>query len=112
MGVERAAAAARWRLPAAESCRRSRPGSQPEAANVVVAAVKEAEDGRGLIVRLYEAAGVATQTVLHCGFALAAAEASDLIEENPVAVEIAGRDLPLALRPFEILTLRLLPAEQ
>jgi len=39
----------------------------PEAANVVVATVKEAEDGRGLIVRLYEAAGAATHTVLHCG---------------------------------------------
>ena len=42
----------------------------------------------GLIVRLYEAAGAATSTVLHCGFALAAAEATDLIEENPRA----GRD--------------------
>ena len=81
----------------------------PEAANVVVAAVKEAESGRGLIVRLYEAAGAFTSTVLHCGFALAAAEATDLIEENPLPVELAGRDLRLDLRPFEILTLRLMP---
>jgi alpha-mannosidase len=84
----------------------------PEAANVVVATVKQAEDGRGLIVRLHEMAGVSTQTVLHCGFALAAAEATDLIEENPVSFEIAGRDLPLSFRPFEILTLRLLPMSQ
>jgi alpha-mannosidase len=84
----------------------------PEAGNVVVATVKEAEDGRGLIVRLYEAAGASTKTVLHCGFALAAAEASDLIEENPVPVEIAGRDVRLDFRPFDILTLRLLPSLQ
>ncbi|MGC2412066.1 MAG: glycoside hydrolase family 38 C-terminal domain-containing protein, partial [Stellaceae bacterium] len=81
----------------------------PEAANVVVGTLKEAEDGHGLIVRLYEAAGATTRTVLHCGFALAAAEATDLIEENPVPIEIAGRDLPLDLRPFEIVTLRLQP---
>ncbi len=85
---------------------------QPEAAGVVVETVKQAEDGRGLIVRLYEAAGASTKTVLHCGFALAAAEATDLIEENPVPVEIAGGDVPLDLRPFEILTLRLLPSGQ
>jgi len=84
----------------------------PAAANVVVAAVKEADDGHGLIVRLYEAAGIATQTVLHCGFALAAAEATDLIEENAVSLETAGRGLRLAFRPFEILTLRLLPMRQ
>jgi len=84
----------------------------PEAANVVVAAVKEAEDGSGLIVRLYEAAGAATTTVLRCGFALAAAEATDLIEEHPRPVEIAGRGLLLDLGAFEILTLRLLPMGQ
>jgi hypothetical protein len=48
--------------------------------------------------------------LLRCGFALGAAEATDLIEENPVPVEIAGRDVRLDLRPFDILTLRLLPA--
>ena len=73
---------------------------------------KAAEDGNGLIVRLYEAAGASTRTTLHCGFAPAAAEATDLIEENPVPVEIAGRDLRLDLRPFDIVTLRLLPAAQ
>lgn len=84
----------------------------PEAANVVVGTVKAAEDGNGIIVRLYEAAGASTRTVLHCGFTLAAAEASDLIEEHPVPVEVAGSDLRLDLRPFEILTLRLLPSRQ
>ncbi len=107
--VEREAAAACCLCPAAGRCRRPRPGSQPEAANVVVETLKEAEDGHGLIVRLYEAAGATTRTTLHCGFALAAAEATDLIEENPVPIEIAGRDLPLDLRPFEIVTLRLQP---
>ena len=48
----------------------------------------------------------------HCciaAFAPAAAEATDLTKENPVPVEIAGRELRLDLRPFDILTLRLPP---
>jgi alpha-mannosidase len=80
---------------------------EPEAPNVVVETVKEAEDGRGIIIRLYEAAGASTSTVLRCGFALAAAEATDLIEENPTPVEAAGRRLCLDFGPFEIRTLRL-----
>jgi len=38
-----------------------------------------------------------------------AAEATDLIEENPLPIEIAGLDLRLDFRPFDILTLRLVP---
>jgi len=93
-------------LPAAQSWLR------PGASDIVIETVKAAEDGNGLIVRLYEAAGASTRAVLHCGFALAAAEATDLIEENPVPVEIAGREVRLDLRPFDIVTLRLLPAAQ
>jgi alpha-mannosidase len=93
-------------LPAAQSW------LQPEASDIVIETVKAAEDGNGLIVRLYEAAGASTQIVLRCGFALAAAAATDLIEENPVPVEFAERELRLELRPFDILTLRLLPAAQ
>ena len=33
--------------------------------NIVVTVLKQAEDGDALIVRAYEAAGCATQTVLH-----------------------------------------------
>jgi hypothetical protein len=43
---------------------------------------------------------------------LTAAEAIDLIEKNPAAVEITGRDLQLAFRPFVTLTLRLRPMRQ
>jgi alpha-mannosidase len=93
-------------LPAAQSW------LQPEASDIVIETVKAAEDGNGLIVRLYEAAGASTHIVLRCGFALAAAAATDLIEENPVPVEFAERELRLELRPFDILTLRLLPAAQ
>jgi hypothetical protein len=44
-------------------------------------------------------------------FALAAAAATDPIEENPLPIEIGGCDLPLAIGPFEIRTLRQMLAE-
>jgi alpha-mannosidase len=80
---------------------------RPEAANIVVETVKQAEDARGLVVRLYEAAGVATRTVLHCGFPLAAAEAIDLIEEHPAPLACEEGAPALDFTPFEIRTLRL-----
>ncbi|HEX3954732.1 MAG TPA: glycoside hydrolase family 38 C-terminal domain-containing protein [Stellaceae bacterium] len=80
---------------------------RPEAANIIVETVKQAEDGRGLIVRLYEAAGASTSTVLHGGFALAGVDEVNLIEESPAPLNFTGRDVKLTFRPFEIRTLRL-----
>ena len=84
----------------------------PEAPNIVVETVKQAEDGNGLVVRLYEAAGVSTGTALHCHFDVAAVEMTDLIEESPAPIETAGRDVALDFGPFEIRTLRLVPSGQ
>ena len=78
--------------------------------DVIVETVKQAEHGRGLVVRLYEAAGASTRTELRCGFDVAQAVETNLIEEDPVAVESSGSTLRLDFRPFEIRTLRLLSA--
>ena len=78
--------------------------------NVVLSALKQAEDGNGLIMRVYEAAGASTRATLRCGFRLAGAEETDLIEENPARVTIVGSGLWLDLAPFEIRTFRLVPA--
>jgi alpha-mannosidase len=74
--------------------------------------VKQAEDGNGLIVRLYEAAGASTHTMLHCGFALDTAHECDLIEENPARLPLVGDGICLTFGPFEIRTLRFLPRWQ
>ncbi|WP_405443803.1 alpha-mannosidase [Streptomyces niveus] len=79
---------------------------------VVVSAVKLADDRRGdLVVRLYEAhGGRARATVLIDGFATDRAVLTDLLErpladaEPPTA---ADGGVVLALRPFQLVTLRL-----
>ena len=76
---------------------------------VIIETVKQAEDGNGLILRLYEAAGAGTRVELSCGFDLGAAEATNLIEEDPVPLRVSGNALALDFGPFEIRTIRLLP---
>jgi alpha-mannosidase len=78
-----------------------------EAANVIVEAVKQAEDGKDLIVRLYEAEGQAARTAVRFGFPVAGARETDLLEQ-PLAVGPALKDgqLRLEFGPFEIKTLK------
>lgn len=79
---------------------------------VVVEAVKLAEDrGGDVIVRLYESRGGRATAILAAGFGLTGAVESDLLE-RPLAGTAVGDPaadgrVPLTLRPFQIVTLRL-----
>ncbi|MGW0819405.1 alpha-mannosidase [Streptomyces viridiviolaceus] len=77
---------------------------------VVIEAVKLADDGSGdVVVRLYEAWGGRAATRLAVGFPFATATRTDLLERPlpDATVTPEGQDIPLSLRPFQILTLRL-----
>ncbi|MEU9567504.1 glycoside hydrolase family 38 C-terminal domain-containing protein [Streptomyces sp. NPDC048161] len=83
---------------------------------VVIEVVKLADDRSGdIVVRLYEAYGGRTRTVLTTGFPLASAVETDLLERESDprgttdALRADGRRVHLALRPFQIRTLRLRP---
>jgi alpha-mannosidase len=79
--------------------------------SAVIEAVKLADDRSGdVIVRLYESAGGRAHSRLTTAFSIAAAEPCDLLERplagQSMAISPDG-SLDLALRPFQILTLRL-----
>jgi alpha-mannosidase len=78
---------------------------------VVVESVKLADDRSGdIVVRIYESGGGRAKARLNAGFPLGTAVSTDLLERNwasTVYYEIADGGIDLALRPFEILTLRL-----
>jgi len=78
-----------------------------DADNVVVEAVKKAEDSDGVIVRLYEAAGAAATASLRVGLPLRSAALVDLMEEHPKRLPCSGQSVTLRFKPFEILSLRL-----
>ncbi|MEV6816415.1 glycosyl hydrolase-related protein, partial [Micromonospora sp. NPDC051296] len=85
---------------------------------VVVEAVKLADDRSGdVIIRLYEALGGRAHTRLTASFDLAEVRVCDLLERDnteigalaPVSVE--GNVVDLTLGPFQVVTLRLPPAQ-
>jgi alpha-mannosidase len=76
----------------------------------VVETVKAADDGRGLIVRGYEALGGRRRVRLVPGVACTAAVRTDLLERDGAVVPVADDGaVELTVRPFELVTLRLLP---
>ncbi|MFE7171022.1 alpha-mannosidase [Streptomyces sp. NPDC057616] len=75
---------------------------------VTVEAVKLADDASGdVVVRLYESRGGRGQGVLRTGFPLAGARVTDLLERPLEDAEVVDGGVPVTLRPFQILTLRL-----
>ena len=76
---------------------------------IVIETVKQAENGDDFIVRLYESAGASTRAALQCGFAIAEAAETNLIEEEPASLAMEGDKVSLDFRPFVIRTLRLKP---
>ncbi|MFE9021453.1 alpha-mannosidase [Streptomyces sp. NPDC007808] len=76
---------------------------------VTVEAVKLADDRSGdVVVRLYESRGGRATGTVRTGFPLAGAEVTDLLERPLEDAEITAEGaVAVALRPFQVLTLRL-----
>jgi alpha-mannosidase len=79
-------------------------------ANIVVETVKRAEDGNGVILRLYESQRRRGPVTLTTSFNLAHVWRTNLLEENREKLEPAGNQVTLSVTPYQILTLRLVPA--
>jgi alpha-mannosidase len=73
---------------------------------VIIDAVKMAEDGSGLVFRLYEANGKAEQAALRCFLAPRAAMLTDLLEKEIAPLRIEDGAISLSFRPFEIKTVK------
>jgi alpha-mannosidase len=75
---------------------------------VIIDAIKLAEDGSGLVFRLYEANGKAENAVLELTFFRkpTRAVATDLLEKELGPLEVNDGRIPLTFRPFEIKTVK------
>ena len=83
-----------------------------EGEGVVVETLKPAEDGKGLIVRAYEAYGQRHAARIRFGFPAARAEETDLVERPLKNVPVKDQAIAFTIRPFEIRTFRLQAASQ
>jgi alpha-mannosidase len=77
----------------------------------VIETIKRAEDGNGVIVRFYESQRCRGQVTVETGFPLSEVWRTNLLEENQTALTPEANRVRLFVRPFEIVTLRLVPTE-
>jgi len=87
------------------------PFIQTDKPNAVIETVKAAEDGNGIIVRLYESRRCRGTITLTAGFSLDAVWKTNLLEENGEALNPNGNKVSFQLNPFEIVTLRIVPEQ-
>lgn len=81
-----------------------------EQPNIVIETVKQAEDGQGIIVRFYESQRRRGPITLTTGFPLQSAWHTNLLEHNESELTVHDQHVTLSVHPYEIVTLRLVPA--
>jgi alpha-mannosidase len=74
--------------------------------NVIIETVKMAEDGEGIILRLYESQRKLCQTQLHFPFKVSGAWLTDLLEHEQDRLTWQDHSVTLDLKPYQIATLR------
>ncbi len=86
------------RLPSLVTC---------DSPNVIIETIKRAEDGDGIIVRLYESQRKRGQVQVKMGCAVDSAWVTNLLEENELALGVVNDSILLNLKPYQIVTLRI-----
>lgn len=81
-----------------------------DAPQIIVETVKRAEDGDGLILRMYEHERTQQLFGLQAGFPIAEAWCCNLLEENEERLNVTAGKATLRATPYQIVTLRLKPA--
>jgi alpha-mannosidase len=77
--------------------------------NMVIETVKRAEDGVGLVVRAYESQRRRGPVTLRSDVRLAEAYHTNLLEENGEQLTVVDNAVRFTVRPYQIVTLRLVP---
>ncbi len=80
--------------------------------NIIIETIKRAEDGDGIIVRLYESQRSRGDFTLTSLFPLVTAWRTNILEENQSEVAVEGNQLHFRIKPYQILTFRLIPDQR
>jgi alpha-mannosidase len=78
-----------------------------DSSNVIMETIKQAEDGNGLIVRLYESQRKRGQVRIQVGGDVESAWETNLLEEDQAPLLVESGQVILNVRPYQIMTLRL-----
>jgi alpha-mannosidase len=80
--------------------------------NVVIETIKRAENGRGIIVRLYESLRKRGTVTLTTSFKIDEVKQTNLLEDDQKKLDHSQNQIKFFIKPFEIVTLRLIPRSQ
>ena len=80
--------------------------------NIVIETIKCAENGQGIILRLYESQRKRGPFKLSTSFNLGKVWRTNILEENQSEIPTQGNQVQLEIKPYQILTLRLVAAKQ
>lgn len=76
--------------------------------NVVIEVLKRAEDGNGLILRVYESQGIRGDVTITCSIPLKKIVECNLMEEDERDVDACENSFTFYIKPYEIKTFRIL----
>ncbi len=79
--------------------------------NIIIETIKRAEDGNGVIVRMYESRRRRGPFKLTSNFPLSGAWRANILEQNQEEIPAQGTKLNFSIKPYQILTLRLIPEQ-
>lgn len=78
-----------------------------DAGNVVLETIKRAEDGRGVILRMYESENAYTRAKVTVNTEFTKAYVCNLLEEEQEEAPVSGKEIAVTLKPYEVVTLKL-----
>ena len=78
-----------------------------DAENVVVETIKQTEDSKGTIIRLYECQNRTANVNLKIGYECANVSICNLMEERESPLTVENNSVLLRLKPFEVVTVRI-----
>ena len=78
--------------------------------NIIIETIKRAEDGNGVIIRCYEFQRQRCNFRLETAFPMSEAWRTNILERNQEEIPVTGASIEYRITPYQILTLRLIPA--
>lgn len=75
--------------------------------NVVIETVKRAEDGEGMIIRMYESENAYTKAKLTVNRTFKKAQICNLLEEEESTAPVSGQVIDVTLKPYEVVTVKI-----
>ncbi len=77
--------------------------------HLVIETIKRAEDGEGLIIRLYETQRKRGSFTLTTGFPIKKAWRTNILEENQESLLVKKNQVEGFIKPYQIYTIRVIP---